>query len=92
MPAPSCRIAVNPGDGIGGRVVPEALRTLRTAARCLRCAPEGRHFDGGLETYPKTGRVVREDGLDRGRSFAAILLGAVGRPDVPDHISFSAVC
>jgi tartrate dehydrogenase/decarboxylase/D-malate dehydrogenase len=44
-------------------------------------------FDWSCETYLTTGRMMPVDGLDQLRAFDAIYLGAVGRPDVPDHIS-----
>src|SRR5206468_2986216 len=44
-------------------------------------------FDWSCETYIKTGRMMPPDGLEQLRSFDAIFLGAVGHPDVPDHIS-----
>lgn len=44
-------------------------------------------FDWSCETYLASGRMMPTDGLNHLRKFAAIYLGAVGRPDVPDHVS-----
>jgi tartrate dehydrogenase/decarboxylase/D-malate dehydrogenase len=83
------RIAVIPGDGIGQEVVPEGLRVLERLAR----RSEGRFafafesFPWGCDYYLRTGRMMDEDGLDRLRPFDAIYFGAVGWPEVPDHIS-----
>jgi len=44
-------------------------------------------FDWGCETYLASGKMMPADGLDQLRRFHAIYLGAVGRPDVPDHLS-----
>ena len=81
------RIAVIPGDGIGKEVVPEAVRVLEVAGRRFGFDWSWTSFDWSCETYTKTGRMMPEDGLDQLKGFAAIFLGAVGLPGVPDHIS-----
>ena len=45
------------------------------------------HFDWGSDYYKKTGTMMPEDGLETLKSFDAIFFGAVGAPDVPDHIT-----
>ncbi|MBQ0923926.1 tartrate dehydrogenase [Saccharopolyspora endophytica] len=80
-------IAVLPGDGIGNEVMPEALRVLDVIGAKYGVRFDHRHFDWSCETYRKTGRMMPEDGLDRLRDHHSILLGAVGYPGVPDHIS-----
>jgi tartrate dehydrogenase/decarboxylase/D-malate dehydrogenase len=45
------------------------------------------HFDWSCESYKKTGRMMPVDGLARLRDHDAIVLGAVGFPSVPDHVS-----
>jgi tartrate dehydrogenase/decarboxylase / D-malate dehydrogenase len=83
------RIAVIPGDGIGNEVVPEGLKVLdRLAALSgggLRFEYE--FFPWGCQYYMNTGRMMDADGLDRLAPFDAIYFGAVGWPDVPDHVS-----
>jgi tartrate dehydrogenase/decarboxylase/D-malate dehydrogenase len=81
------RIAVIPGDGIGREVVPEGIRVLEAAAKRFGFQLEWQHFDWSCETYRRTGCMMPKDGLDQLRPFDAIFLGAVGHPDVPDHIS-----
>ena len=82
------QIAVIAGDGIGPDVVAEGIKTLDCVA-----AADGRfrfaytHFPWGCEYYLREGRMMPEDGLERLKAFDAILLGAVGYPGVPDHIS-----
>ncbi len=44
-------------------------------------------FPWGCQYYLDTGKMMEEDGLRQLASFDAILLGAVGYPGVPDHIS-----
>lgn len=79
------RIALLPGDGIGHEVIPEAVRVLEAAADGFRL--EFTPFEWGCEYYLRTGRMMPEDGLEQLRRFDAILLGAIGHPTVPDHIS-----
>ena len=81
------RIAVLPGDGIGKETVPEALKVLDAAARRFGFGLSYTHYDWSCETYKETGRMMPPDGLDRLRESDSILLGAVGWPGVPDHVS-----
>lgn len=81
------RIAVIAGDGIGREVVPEAISVLEAAGRRFQFELDWGHFDWSCETYLKTGRMMPADGLEQLRPFDAILLGAVGHPEVPDHVS-----
>jgi tartrate dehydrogenase/decarboxylase/D-malate dehydrogenase len=79
------RLALLPGDGIGKEVIPAAVQVLNAAAQefVLSFDP----FDWGCEYYLRTGQMMPEDGLETLRPFDAILLGAIGHPTVPDHIS-----
>lgn len=81
------RIAVIPGDGIGKETVPESLKVLDAAARRFNFELDLRHYDWSCETYKKTGAMMPSDGMDRLSEADSILLGAVGWPGVPDHIS-----
>ncbi|MBY8823917.1 tartrate dehydrogenase [Sphingomonas colocasiae] len=81
------RIAVVAGDGIGREVMPEGLRALEAAGRRFGFEIAATDFDWSCETYAATGRMMPEDGLEQLRPHDAILLGAVGFPGVPDHIS-----
>ena len=81
------RIAVIPGDGIGKETVPESIKVLDAAARRFGFELAFTHYDWSCETYQKTGAMMPADGLDRLRDSDSILLGAVGWPGVPDHIS-----
>lgn len=80
-------IAVIPGDGIGKEVVPEALRILEVAAARFGFQLNFEHFDWSCETYHATGKMMPDDGLSQLAVHDSILLGAVGFPGVPDHIS-----
>lgn len=81
------RIAVIAGDGIGKEVVPEGIRVLDAAGQRFGFQLAWHFFDWSCEAYLKTGKMMPADGLDQLRPFDAIFLGAVGSPDVPDHIS-----
>ena len=80
-------IAVIPGDGIGKEVVPEGIRVLDTAGRIFGFELDWNAFDWSCDSYVNTGRMMPADGLEQLARFDAIFLGAVGRPDVPDHLS-----
>ena len=81
------RVAVVPGDGIGTEVMPEAQRVLDVVAKKHGFALEYREFDWSCATYARTGRMMPADGIEQLRPHDAILLGAVGFPGVPDHVS-----
>jgi tartrate dehydrogenase/decarboxylase / D-malate dehydrogenase len=84
------QIAVLPGDGIGPEVIPESVQTLAALAH-LRgdFRLDSQQFDWGSERYLREGALMPKDGmavLER-ESFDAILLGPIGDPRVPDHIT-----
>lgn len=81
-------IAVIAGDGIGPEVMAKAVKVLQTVAEldgglCFRFT----HYPWGCDHYLKTGQMMPENGLELLSGHDAILLGAVGTPGVPDHIS-----
>jgi tartrate dehydrogenase/decarboxylase/D-malate dehydrogenase len=81
------KIAVIPGDGIGKEVMPEAIRVLDAAANRHDFRLAYTYFDWSAEEYARTGRMMPEDGIGHLAQQDAILLGAVGWPSVPDHVS-----
>ena len=89
MPNKIYRIALIPGDGVGKEVIPAAVKVLHAAAQASkeRFSLSSEKFEWGCEYYLRTGRMMPEDGLEQLRPFDAILLGAIGHPTVPDHIS-----
>ncbi len=74
----SHRIAVLGGDGIGPEVIAEALKVCRATGVELETV----EYDLGARRYLATGEVLPDHVLDELRTYEAILLGAVGRPDV----------
>ena len=83
----SFAIAVLAGDGIGKEVVPEGIRVLDAAGLRFGFRLDWHAFDWSCETYLKTGSMMPADGLEQLRRFDGIYLGAVGHPEVPDHVS-----
>lgn len=79
------KIAIIPGDGIGRDVTAEAVKILNAVGDRF-----GRRFDLELlpwsaDHYLETGITIPPDGYDMLRSFAAIFIGALGDPRVPDN-------
>ncbi len=82
------RLAVIPGDGVGGEVIPAGLDVLRRAAEVTGgFTLETIEYPWSCAWYLEHGRMMPEDGIERLRDSDAIYLGAVGFPAVPDHIS-----
>ncbi len=82
------RIAAIPGDGIGTEVIAAGLQVLDVLAERdhgFRLSVE--HFPWSSDYYLKHGHYIPDSGLDKLRTFDAIFFGAVGAPDVPDHLS-----
>ena len=76
------RIALIPGDGIGGEVLAEGVRVLDALG-----AFQYTEFPWGSSYYGEHGRMMAENGLEQLAGFDAIYFGAVGAPNVPDHIT-----
>ncbi len=76
------RIAVIGGDGIGPEVTNEAIKVMAAAGVEL----DTTEFDLGGARYLRDGEILGDDTLDALRGFDAILLGAVGTPDVPPGV------
>jgi len=80
------RIAVLPGDGTGPEVVVEAEKALDAAAGRFGFKLDKTSYDLGGERYKRTGETLPDSVLEELRSFDAILLGAIGHPDVKPGI------
>ena len=74
------------GDGIGPEVMSQARKALNEAATRFDLALEYTHFDLGGQRYLTTGDVLPDDEMAQLRSHDAILLGAIGTPDVPPGV------
>ncbi len=80
------KIAVIGGDGTGPEVVREAVKVLQAAARKFNFALALRDYDYGGERYLRTGEVLPANAVEEMRKHDAILLGAIGHPDVKPGI------
>ena len=82
------RIASIPADGIGPEVIAAGLQALDALAqRDGGFTFDVTEFDWGSDRYKKTGALMPDGGPDQIMDFDAIFFGAVGAPDVPDHIT-----
>ncbi len=79
-------IAVIAGDGIGREVVPAALAVLHEAGHRGGFSLECTDFPWGCDHLGRTGQMMPEDALELLRPFDAVFLGAVGSPEVAEHV------
>jgi 3-isopropylmalate dehydrogenase len=82
----SYNIAVMGGDGTGPEVVREAIKVLEVAAKKFKLKLNYTNYDLGGERYLRTGEALPDSVLAELRKFPAILLGAIGHPDVKPGI------
>ena len=81
-------IAAIPADGIGPEVIGAGLTVLEALQKRLGDVSfKVESFDWGSDYYKKHGVMMPADGLSQLKRFDAIYFGAVGAPDVPDHIT-----
>jgi tartrate dehydrogenase/decarboxylase/D-malate dehydrogenase len=81
-------IAAIPGDGIGPEVIAAGLEVLRTLTEKVgRFQLRVEKYPWGSDYYKKHGEMMPRNGLELLLPFSAIYFGAVGSPDVPDHIT-----
>lgn len=88
MPPIHYKIATIPGDGIGVEITQAAVRVLQTlASASKKFTIDFKEFDWSSKTYLEKGYYIPPDGIATLKTFDAIFFGAVGWPNVPDHIS-----
>jgi 3-isopropylmalate dehydrogenase len=80
------RIAVMPGDGTGPEVTVEAVKVLKAAASKFDFKVDLTDYDFGGERYKLTGETLPDSAIEELRGHDAILLGAIGHPDVKPGI------
>ena len=81
-------IAAIPADGIGPEVIAAGTEVLEALAKRLGDVRFNiRSFDWGSDYYRKHGMMMPADGLQQLKPFDAIYFGAVGDPEIPDHIT-----
>ena len=79
-------IAVMPGDGTGPEVIREAVKALNAAADREGFQLEYVTYDLGGDRYLRTGEILPPSVLEELKGFKAILLGAIGHPQVKPGI------
>ena len=89
---PEYNLAVIAGDGVGPEVVAEGRKVLDALSQTSG-GPTFRYteYPWGSAYYRETGRMMPEDGLELLQGHDAILFGAVGDPDIPDHITLQGL-
>lgn len=88
---PELSIAIIPGDGVGLEVMPEALKVLDLIADRYDVRFNYSEFEWGTNYYFEHGEMMPAGGIDELRPLDAILLGAVGHPDVPDNVTLNGL-
>jgi len=79
------RLAAIPGDGVGREVVAATLPVLEAALAAHGAVLETTELDWGGERFLREGAAMPADAAATVQKYDAVLFGAVGRPDVPDH-------
>lgn len=85
------KIAVIRGDGIGVDVVEEALKVLEALAPKHGIKWEFTEFPWSSDYFFKNGEMMPSDGVEQLAGFDGIFLGAVGHPDIQDHITLNGL-
>ena len=81
-------IAAIPADGIGPEVIDAGVSVLQALEKRLGDVRfRVTHFDWGSDYYRRHGVMMPADGLQSLKSFDAIYFGAVGDPEIPDHVT-----
>ena len=87
----SYSIAVIPGDGIGSEVIHEGIKVLNQLQEQEEISFNFAYYDWGSDYYRQNGLMMPEDGLQTLQNFDAIYFGAVGDPEIPDHITLNGL-
>ena len=82
----SYNIAVIGGDGTGPEVTREAIKVLDAASKKFGIKLNYTDYDLGGDRYLKTNEALPDSAVEELRKFPAILLGAIGHPDVKPGI------
>jgi tartrate dehydrogenase/decarboxylase/D-malate dehydrogenase len=84
-------IGVIAGDGVGQEVIPQAKRVLESVAGKHHVSFAFQDFDWGAEHFFRWGRMMPAGAIDLLQPCDAILLGAVGHPQIPDHTTLNGL-
>lgn len=81
-------IASIPADGIGPEVIAAGIEVLQALSQNLGTFNlDITNYDWSSDLYKRTGQYIPDGGLEKLKKHDAIFFGAVGAPDVPDHVS-----
>jgi len=81
------RIAVIPGDGVGPEVIAQGVAVLERVAALYGFELHLQELPWGSAYYRRHGRMMPPDGIETLKTFDAAYFGAVGSPDLPDHVT-----
>ena len=84
-------IAVIAGDGVGPEVIPPARRVLEKIGRKYQVTFAFQDFEWGSAHFFRWGRMMPAGAVDLLQPCDAILLGAVGHPEIPDHATLNGL-
>jgi tartrate dehydrogenase/decarboxylase / D-malate dehydrogenase len=84
-------IAAIAGDGVGTEVVPQAKRVIERIGKKHDVAFAFQDFDWGAEHFFRWGRMMPAGAIDLLQPCDAVLLGAVGHPEIPDHTTLNGL-
>ncbi len=85
------KIAVIPGDGVGPEVLAEGVKALKAVEGPFEIQLEFVEFPWGSAYYMQHGRMMAADGLEQLQGFDAVYFGAVGHPEIQDHITLNGL-
>ena len=88
---PQYKIAVIRGDGIGPEVIEEGLKILDYFSKNSNIDFSFTELSWGSDYYFKNGFMMPENGIAQLLDFDSIYLGAVGHPDLQDHITLNGL-
>jgi 3-isopropylmalate dehydrogenase len=80
------KIGVMGGDGTGPEVTAEAVKVMDAACAKFGFKVEKTDYDFGGERYKRTGEILPDGAIAELKKQDAILLGAIGHPDVKPGI------
>jgi 3-isopropylmalate dehydrogenase len=80
------RIATIPGDGTGPEVMAENIKVLKACSGAFGFKLDFVNYDFGAQRYKRDGVILPEGAVEELRKYPAILLGAIGHPDVKPGI------
>jgi tartrate dehydrogenase/decarboxylase/D-malate dehydrogenase len=80
-------IAAIAGDGIGQEVMPVAMSIVMAVGELEGFTVHWTEFPWGSDYYRKHGVMMPTDGIAQLAQHDVIFFGAVGAPDIPDHVT-----